>query len=226
MGSNNVHRRDFLGMLATGAAAAGIGSLAAPAVARAFTPAPPPTSMGEEFEAWLGKIKGKHKQVYDVTEFNHAMALAWSRVFLMTNASIGVPAGDAMSAVVLRHAAIPLGMEQRLWDKYNFGEMFQVIDDETKKPHTKNIFYSSPEGTFPLPGMSIEALMKDGTIFGICDMALTFYSMKHAKAAGLKAEDVKADWVAGVLPGITIVPSGVVAVNRAQERGCSYCFAG
>ena len=29
-----------------------------------------------------------------------------------------------------------------------------------------------------------------------------------------------------VLPGVTVVPSGVIAVNCAQEKGCAYCFAG
>ena len=37
---------------------------------------------------------------------------------------------------------------------------------------------------------------------------------------------VKKEWVAGVLPGIQVVPSGVWAVGRAQEHGCAYCFAG
>jgi intracellular sulfur oxidation DsrE/DsrF family protein len=226
MGSNNVLRRDFLGMLATGAAAAGIGSIALPGSSMANAPAPPQSTTNADFDAWLGKIKGTHKQVYDATEFNHAMALAWSRVFLMTNATVGVPAGDAMSVVVLRHAAIPLAMDTRLWEKYGFGEMFHVIDDETKKPHTKNIFYSAPDGTHPLPGMTIEALMKDGTLFGVCDMALTFYSMMHAKKANLDAAEVKKDWVGGLMPGITVVPSGVLAINRAQEKGCTYVFAG
>jgi intracellular sulfur oxidation DsrE/DsrF family protein len=25
---------------------------------------------------------------------------------------------------------------------------------------------------------------------------------------------------------VLVVPSGVIAVNRAQEKGCAYCFAG
>jgi intracellular sulfur oxidation DsrE/DsrF family protein len=227
MGSNNVLRRDFLGMLATGAAAAGIGSLVVPGVTRAQgASAMPQGGASAEFDGWLGKIKGAHKQVYDATEFNHAMPLAWPRVYLMTNAAVGVPAGDAMAVVVLRHAAIPLAMQTSLWEKYNFGEMFEVIDDETKKPHTRNIFYSAPEGTFPIPGMTIEALMKDGTLFGVCNMAITFYSARVAKKMNLNADDVKKEWLAGVMPGITVVPSGVLAVGRAQELGCSYVFAG
>jgi len=25
---------------------------------------------------------------------------------------------------------------------------------------------------------------------------------------------------------VLVVPSGVIAVNRSQEKGCAYCFAG
>ena len=42
----------------------------------------------------------------------------------------------------------------------------------------------------------------------------------------LNADDVMKDWVAGVIPGMQIVPSGVLAVNRAQEYKCTYCYAG
>jgi intracellular sulfur oxidation DsrE/DsrF family protein len=37
---------------------------------------------------------------------------------------------------------------------------------------------------------------------------------------------VRKEWVAGLLPGIQIVPSGVMAVARAQELGASFVFAG
>ncbi len=225
MGNKNVLRRDFLGLLATGAAAAGIGTIAGTAASLAG-PSPLLQSDAKSgFDAWLGKIKGSHKQVYDATAPNHAMSLAWSRVFLMTNATVGVPVGEAMSVVVIRHSAIPMGMATPLWEKYKFGEVFEIADEETKKPQTKNIYYAAP-GNFPLPGMTIEDLMKDGTLFGICDMALTFYSGMVAKKMNLDAAEVKKEWVAGVMPGITIVPSGVLAINRAQERGCTYVFAG
>jgi len=42
----------------------------------------------------------------------------------------------------------------------------------------------------------------------------------------LDAEEVKKDWLSGMLPGIQVMPAGIWAINRAQERGCSYCFAG
>lgn len=65
-----------------------------------------------------------------------------------------------------------------------------------------------------------------GVLFCVCDMALTVYSAVVAGNTGQDAAAVKKDWVAGLLPNIQIVPSGVWAVNRAQEHGCSYIFVG
>lgn len=231
MGTNNVLRRDFLGMLATGAAAAGIGTLARPAsglAANGLTASLPlpQSDAAAGFEAWLGKIRGKHKQVYDATRVNSAFPLAWARVFMMTNEMVGVPASECQSIVILRHDAIPMALDTPLWEKYGFGEIFEVENPESKKPQTKNIYYSAPAGTFPLPGMTIEELLKDGALFGVCDMALTVYSSMTAKKMNMEPAAVKKDWVAGVLPGIAVIPSGVLALNRAQEMGCSYVYAG
>ena len=63
-------------------------------------------------------------------------------------------------------------------------------------------------------------------MFCVCDLALTVYSGFVAKNMNLSPEEVKKDWVAGLLPGVQAVPSGVWAVGRAQEKGCGYCYAG
>jgi len=47
-----------------------------------------------------------------------------------------------------------------------------------------------------------------------------------AQKMNMDAAAVKADWVAALMPGVQVVPSGVLAVSRAQEKGCVYCFAG
>jgi len=69
-------------------------------------------------------------------------------------------------------------------------------------------------------------LQNDGVMFCVCDMAMTVFSAVVAKGMNMDAAAVKKEWVAGVLPGIQVVPSGVWAVGRAQEHGCAYCFAG
>jgi hypothetical protein len=57
-------------------------------------------------------------------------------------------------------------------------------------------------------------------------MALTVYSGAVAQSLNLDPVEVKKDWLTGILPGIKVLPAGIWAINRAQERGCTYCFAG
>jgi hypothetical protein len=51
-------------------------------------------------------------------------------------------------------------------------------------------------------------------------------SGKVAAAANVSADEAKKDWAAGLVSGTTLVPVGVLAVNRAQEKGCTYCYGG
>ena len=57
-------------------------------------------------------------------------------------------------------------------------------------------------------------------------MAITVYSAAIAEAMKLNAEEVKKDWLSGILPGVEVMPAGIWAINRAQEKGCSYVFTG
>ena len=222
---DTIERRHFLGtLLAT--ASVGAAGLALPLQLGNAEERPLPAPGSSEFEQWLGKIKGKHRQLFDCPAPNGGMPMAWARVFLMTNKAVGASEKDVTAVLVFRHNGIPLGMESGLWSKYKFGEMFGANNPETKEPMTANPFWEPKEGSLPLPGMGINELQKDGVLFGICDMALTVYSKMAAGKMNLDAADVKKEWVAGILPGVQIVPSGVLAVNRAQEHGCTYCFAG
>ena len=221
------HRRGFLGTIAAGAAAVGITSLASPLTINARPDLPPQASDAGGFESWLNKIQGTHRQVFDAPGPNKGFPFAWSRVFLMTNKAAGAADNDVTAVIVLRHEAIPLGMGHDLWAKYKFGEAFNIEDDATKAPSIRNPWYQPKEGEMKLPGMAIEDLQKSGVLIGICDMAMTFYSkFVFAPKMNMDGDAIKKDWVAGVLPGIQIVPSGVLAVNRAQEHKCTYCYAG
>jgi hypothetical protein len=47
-----------------------------------------------------------------------------------------------------------------------------------------------------------------------------------AAKVGIPAAQAKTDWENGLLKGVFLAPSGVYAVNRAQEASCTYCYAG
>src|ERR1051325_7436098 len=220
-------RRGFLGRVATAAAAVGLGGLIPGRVAaQEYSPATNPAG-DASYAAWLNSIKGKYKQVYDAVEPNGGFSLIWAHVFLLTGtAAYGVPESDLGVVIVHRHSAIPIAYKDAMWAKYKLGEFFKIQDKSTNAPAVRNVFANLKEGDLPFPDAAVEKLVARGVRFGVCNMAITFYSMLFAQQMGMKAEDVKADWIANVLPGYTIVPSGVVAVNGAQSKGCSYCYAG
>ncbi len=221
-------RRGFLGSLATGAAAVGLAT---------FTPslnlhAEEKTFLNDDDpDAWFNKIKGKHKMVFDATQPHEVMPFAWPKVFLLTNAGTGTPEKDCGVVVVLRHNAIPYAFEDRLWEKYKFGEMFKADDPKTKALSTRNPFWKPQKGDFKIPGIGevqigINELQASGVMFCVCNMAMTVYTNVAAGMMKMGAADVMKDWMSGLLPDIQVVPSGVWALGRAQEHGCSYCFAG
>jgi hypothetical protein len=100
--------------------------------------------------------------------------------------------------------------------------MFHINDGTA--PATRNV-YASITG-LPIPGLGISELIKGNVLVGACDVALTVYSSMAAQKMSMDPAAVKKEWVAGLLPGVQIVPSGVLAVGRAQEYECKYCFAG
>ena len=210
-------RRGFLGRIAAAAAAVGL-SGTIPARLEAETVADP--SADPALDAWFGKIKGKHKMVFDAPEPNSGFPAIWPRIYLNTMAA-SYP-GAATAVVILRHDGLPLSMTDALWSKYSLGEMFSIKDGDA--PAKRNP-YATITG-LPIPGLGISELLKAGVLVGACDVALTVYSMGAAKKMGMDPAAVKNEWVAGLIPGVQVVPSGVLGVARAQELGCAYCFAG
>ncbi len=219
-------RRNFVGKLMATAGAAG---LAVPALAGmpVSTSVHAPSKTVNEAEAWLKNVNGKHRVVYDAPEPHAGFPVIWSWAFMLSNNQTGTADADMTSMVVLRHNAIPFAMKDELWKKYNFGEMFKVTDNSTQAASKRNLYYEPKEGDFPLPGIDgIKAQLNRGAMYCVCDLAIGIYSGFAAQAMGLNAEDVKKEWVAGIRPGIQVVPSGVWALGRAQERDCAYIYAG
>lgn len=227
--NESTNRRNFIGKLATGAAAMGLASIA-PLQLHANEIASQQPIPGDP-EEMFKKINGKHRVVFDATRPHEIMPFAWPRVFLLTNAATGTVEKDCSVVVVLRHDAIPYAFEDRLWEKYKFGEQFKADDPETKLPALRNPFWKPKPGAYKIPGfgevaIGINQLQDSGVQFCVCEAAMTVYSAVVGGAMKLDPAEVRKDWVAGLLPGIQPVPSGVWALGRAQEKQCAYVFAG
>ena len=213
-------RRGFLGSMIAGAGALLVGRLSeadAEAVSLAATAAPS--------DAWIAKIKGKYKQVFDVTGANNTFGGAYPLNFLNSTKEATKTTDANMTAVnVFRHFAMPMTLNDAVWAKYHLGEIVDVKDPKTNAPALRNIFHEN----IPLyPGMTLARIMNErGVIVVACNLALTVISGMAASKAEVSPEQAKKEFEAGLLPGVHLAASGVYAVNRAQQAGCTYCFAG
>ena len=237
------HRRGFLGMLASGAAAIGLTALASPLELNAqqkggTKPAAAPVKKSEA-DLWFDKLKGTHRVVFDATRPHEIMPFAWPKVYLMTNAATGTPETDCGVVVVLRHDAICYAFQDKIWEKYSFAGMFKAGEvgeayhaaDAAIAAKTRNPFWNTSPGDFQVPGIGaipigIKDLQASGVMFCVCNAAMTVFAAVSAGMVGMQADDVMKEWKENLIPGIQIVPSGVWAVGRAQEHKCAYIFAG
>ena len=171
---------------------------------------------------WPGKLKGRHRQVVDAYTVNDGRPLAFASTFLLTDAA----PSSATSVVILRAQALPVALDSAIWEKYKIGESLKIIDPEIKATAVKNPFLNPKPGVLLTDDMAIDRLLGKGVVFGACNIALHGLSKQLASNAGVSADDAAKEWAANLVSGITLLPSGVWGVNRAQEAGCTYCAGG
>jgi intracellular sulfur oxidation DsrE/DsrF family protein len=222
--NRNANRRDFIGKVTGAAALMGVASLVNPA--RANEGSNVFSGAAADPDAWFNGVKGKHRMVFDCTEPKEIFPFAWPKIYMLTNAATG--GADATAVVVLRHAAMCFAIQDSLWAKYKFGDIFKVTDPQTKASALRNPFWKPKPDDFSAPGigvvnLAIPELQTEGIMFCACEMAITVYSAVIAGMTKQENATVKKEFLDNLIPGIPAMPSGVWAVGRAQEHGCGYC---
>jgi hypothetical protein len=211
-------RRGFLGGLAAGAAALAVTPWSS---AHAEGADGPPAVD----DAWAAKITGKHRQVFDAVNPAHGWGPAFALNYLETTEDLDhLTDKDLSAVVVMRHFAMPLLLKDAVWKKYKIGAIIDVTDPKTDAPATRNPYYDN----IPLrPGLTYEKMISErGVIMVGCNLALKVVAGMAAEKVGLSKEEAVTDFQNGLFKGVFLAPSGVFAVNRAQEAGCTYCYAG
>ena len=206
-------RRSFVATLAS---VAGFAAFRSPGEAAAQS-APP--SAGPFDMAWVEQMKGKHKQLYDLGSIELAVEgrpLRFCKNFLDTFHEVyKLEFPDINTAVGVSGPAFALNATDRLWEKYKLGERSKIIDPMTKQPSVRNIFYDGSD-------ISVKAMQARGTIFWQCNVALGNIAQQLADQFHMPVAEVRADLIAGLNPGVKLMPSHVMALALAQERGFTY----
>jgi hypothetical protein len=122
---------------------------------------------------------------------------------------------EVRTIVAIAGTSFPVNASDRLWEKYALGERSKIIDPVTKKPAVRNIFMDDAT-------LGVKALQARGTIFWQCNNALSNIAQRLAATRQLPAAEIRADLIAGLNPGVRLVPSHVMAMGLVQERGVTY----
>ena len=207
-------RRSFISVVASLAGVAAVQSSGSDASAQSL-----PLVVGQFDMTWLDQMKGQHKQLYDLgsQEFSEdPRSLRYCRNFLDTfRDTYKLEFPNINTAVGISGPAFPMNASDRLWVKYKLGERSKIIDPMTKAPAVRNIFLDGGE-------FSVKAMQARGTIFWQCNVALGNVAAQLAEANKMPVAEVRADLVAGLNPGVHLMPSHVMALALAQERGFTY----
>jgi intracellular sulfur oxidation DsrE/DsrF family protein len=207
-------RRSFISAVASLAGVAAAQSSAAQGVSQ--TPNRP---QGSWDLSWLDQMKGAHKQLYDLGSHDLASdprPLRFARNFLDTFRDVyRLEFPDINTAVGISGPAFPMNASDRLWAKYRLGERSKIVDPITKQPALRNLFLDGPD-------ISVKAMQARGVVFWQCNVALGVVAQQLAAGTQMPVEDVRADLVAGLNPGVRLMPSHVMALALAQEHGFTY----
>jgi hypothetical protein len=231
-------RRDFLARLGLGAAAAAAGA-ALPAPLRAAARPSEPRVVDAAAErlapvdgswdvSWIDRLTGKHRAVFDSPTLSEGDALFRAIVWRDHHREVYGTALEELNAVlVVRHAAIPLVMNDAFWQRFKVGKAEKLRHPATKKWWEANPIRTTVAGTpAKWADYNLERFLATGGVVLACNMAF------NARVVSRFMEADKLDHAAAeqrakehLIPGIVLQPSGVFAALRAQEAGCHYLLA-
>jgi hypothetical protein len=213
-------RRGFLARLSAAAGAAAL--LTAPTrVHAAFAPAAPPAAPPGDPDAWIDRVRGRdrlflhaHRQLLQALAAAHGVRADGRDAY-------GVPERDHGVAVGTHGPAIAGMFTDETWQRYGFGERYGITDRATGRPAVANPFLRPQEGA--APEATVPALLARDVVFLVCNVAVRNLSRRIA-GDGQPIEPVHEALVAGLVPGVTVVPNLFVAISHAQKRGLGYLF--
>jgi hypothetical protein len=181
--------------------------------------------------SWVDRVTGTYRQVFDAPEIGEGTVFHQARSFLQGFIEVqGLKDADLSAVMVIRHAAIPLAVNDRLWDELELGKAFKLKDPVTGKAARKNPFLNAnaPSGakySMLWPDGGLDTLLKRGAIGLCCNLALFRIVGMIRERDKVEPKAAREKALANLVPGMIVLPSGIFAVARAEAAGCQYIRA-
>ena len=221
-------RRSFLSRLGAGVAALGAAAgLTAPAAGQqpgAFQPARHPQ------DDWLDQVPGKHRFFFDATSptgAGDAITFA-SNFYVASKTGYGLEPHENAVVICLRHWATPFAFGDTIWARYGaiLADRIKFTDPKTQAAPVINVYRAAGYPMLSSRGTTLDAMVTRGTHFAVCDLATRAFAGMIAARTGGTADAVYGEMQQAVIPNAHFMAAGIVAVNRAQERGYALQYIG
>lgn len=223
MSDVRVSQTDRRGFLTAGAAAAALSALATMPTwveAQGMPQLPPEV---DQNQGWLKPIRTKYRQFFETPKATDFIPLHHvNNYYKAWQATAGVHPGDMTAVLGVTLFAVPMVFGDALWAKYPLGKTMGVVD-ATGAPYTRNPFLDPQNGElYGSPELSIAGLQRTGAKVILCNNAFGFWLGMIAGATNQQVPAVRAEFLAQLAPGVTLVPAMVQAVEQAQRWGLTY----
>ncbi|HJU65667.1 MAG TPA: hypothetical protein VJ596_08315 [Gemmatimonadaceae bacterium] len=212
-------RRGFLGRLS--AAAAGFTALVSTPFSLRASPPTPASLDASDPDAWIGRMKGRDRLLMHAHQQLLPAVVAARSVLTSGRDLYGVPESENSVAVASHGPAIGGLFRNEIWEKFTLGEHYKLTDPKTGAAPRTNPFLGPQEG-WPSDA-NVPALMQRGVTFLVCNIAVRNLSRRIVRE-GQQPEPLHQELVAGLVPGVIVVPDLFVAISHAQKKGIGYLF--
>jgi hypothetical protein len=215
-------RRGFLTRTAAVGAMAALASIPAWVDAEAQMQGLPPEV--DQNQGWIKGIHSKYKQLFETPKMENAIPLHHiSNYYTAWRGTTGV-AQNAMTGVLgVTGFAVPVILKDAMWAKYGLGKMMNLTDAATGQPYTRNPYMAPQNGElFAAPTTTPTALQGLGAKIILCNNAFGLWIALTSGATSQQPAAVRAEFLANMQPGVTLVPAMVQAVEQAQRAGLTY----
>jgi len=174
----------------------------------------------EAKDDWMDSIPGRHRMMFDSTNPDaFGGALMYATNFYFSNKDgYGLQDSDLAVLLVARHNSTPFAFNHAMWKKYGttISRLSNFKDPATKDVPVQNVYMADG---------SLDGLLKRGAHLAVCQMATRQIAGSIAVDARLEEQTVFNEISMNLVPNSHLVPAGIVAVNRAQERGYAFVNA-
>lgn len=222
-------RREFIRQVSVIAAGTLVASCAD--AQEAATPKPPaapePTTTYDM--SWLDRVKGDYRTVFDAPSVSGGLCLQQVRNYLAGFKTVyGVADADVTAVLTIRHDAIPMVLADTMWEDGTLGKALRLNDPDTGKRTKRNPFLRLTEQSrhaMIARDAALDTLIERGVIVLACDLALRRVAGEVAERMEVTPEEARRMVKDHVLPGVTVMPSGIFATTRAQMAGCGFMYS-